>query len=715
MYSRRPEHGDRRWRHRDQRDDGWEERREPHKGFLQDSCHRYGADRRSDSPQRPYSRDRDRRSPLRRPVSSPVWDASETNMSRCPDDEKSHHRYQSEPQRTTYRQPADRLGRDFKKAPPQKIDFKYRETHQDSRHRYRLQEFENQPRHDGVTYRRPSPSHRERARSQERPRSQERYSKISVKSRTASDSSAAPSYQQDRHPAGQLWQNGSSEQPHEGGVTARQANAPVKEQTTGFQRFLDVLNKGVNMETLKKIVTQSTTDAAPQPSCDQPSGAVDQPRTPRHISPANSRTPPGRRSLSPTRGLQSEEEAAAPAKTALTVEDEKKCRQMRDVLQAIGLDLGFEELGQMSHRIQERLYGRKDGDPVHRVGGESGSRPPPSPRRRSGSSSSRSSFTPLPREYSAQTDAPELEPTPQAQYRRHSQSQDGQYHQDSGSQDRQYLRDSGSQEGEYNQDSGSQGGQYRLDSGSQQVQYHRDSGSQEGQYRQYSTTQEGQYRLDPGTQQGQFQLDPGTQQGQYQLDPGSQGGQFQLDPGSQGGQFRLDPGSQGGQFQLDPGSQGGQFRLDPGSQGGQFQLDPGTQQGQFQLDPGTQQGQFQLDPGTQGGQYRLASGSQVVETCESAFAVSCAPSVPPPAPVMPPFPPAMCPPLLHPPLLSPPPPMMPHVIPGMLPQRLPFPPLPAALGLSSPSLPSAPSLNAAQRAKAVPRQRCLQVIQTKPG
>lgn len=49
-------------------------------------------------------------------------------------------------------------------------------------------------------------------------------------------------------------------------------------------------------------------------------------------------------------------------KKAPIQEDEQKHRQLQDVLKAIGVDLGSEELGQMSNRIQERLYGKKDND-----------------------------------------------------------------------------------------------------------------------------------------------------------------------------------------------------------------------------------------------------------------------------------------------------------------------------------------------------------------
>lgn len=109
---------------------------------------------------------------------------------------------------------------------------------------------------------------------------------------------------------------------------------------------------------------------------------------------------------------------SAVEKVTLTPEEEHKHRHMQDVLQAIGMNLGFEELGQMSHRIQERLYGKKDADGArHRRGSrERDTRRALSPRPQSrSSSSSKSSFSPSTRDYymkkdsySAQRDSTEV-------------------------------------------------------------------------------------------------------------------------------------------------------------------------------------------------------------------------------------------------------------------------------------------------------------------
>lgn len=88
-------------------------------------------------------------------------------------------------------------------------------------------------------------------------------------------------------------------------------------------------------------------------------------------------------------------------KITLTPEEEHKHRQMQDVLQAIGMNLGSEELGQMSHRIRERLYGKKDKDAGchRRRSRERDARRALSPRPKNRSSSSSSSFSPSPQEY----------------------------------------------------------------------------------------------------------------------------------------------------------------------------------------------------------------------------------------------------------------------------------------------------------------------------
>lgn len=92
-------------------------------------------------------------------------------------------------------------------------------------------------------------------------------------------------------------------------------------------------------------------------------------------------------------------------KVTMTPEDEQKRKQMQDVLQAIGVDLGFEELGQMSHRIQERLYGKKDNEGARRLSRERSVGQTFAVGRRSRSLSSRSSYTPPRQSFYAKKDS----------------------------------------------------------------------------------------------------------------------------------------------------------------------------------------------------------------------------------------------------------------------------------------------------------------------
>lgn len=223
------------------------------------------------------------------------------------------------------------------------------------------------------------------------------------------------------------------------------AAVPDQRPTKGFQRFLDVLNKGVNVDVLTKIVGHTSTEAQNRQS--SPSSFVNSDDCPRSPSaaerqrgshsnnrywneseassgPVSSRS--HHKSFSPRSGPLSDKKclqrgdgeqssrSKSPSgmeKMTLTPEDEHKHKQMRDVLQAIGLDLGFEELGQMSHRIQERLYGKKDSDCGQKASKEGGTMQASTLKHHSRSSSSRSSFSPVPRDcysYSAQSDETDL-------------------------------------------------------------------------------------------------------------------------------------------------------------------------------------------------------------------------------------------------------------------------------------------------------------------
>ncbi|XP_056229045.1 cyclin-dependent kinase 12-like isoform X3 [Seriola aureovittata] len=472
MHSNRSEHSHRRqYSDRSSRqwgdyDDRREERHEPHRDVQWDSYHKYGGDGHSstertnrsreysDSPKRRYSKDsvsRDwsRKSPVRRHVSSPDWSGAEKKRQRFTDDDEDDYRYRREPEDKTYRQSPDSFShlhvpKDFKHTLPQEEDFKFSKTSQDSRHRHRPEEFTYRQQHDDYRlmsgYYKDSHRHeRSWDRSEERTRSQERTSKSCGKPRERDDSPSTD-HEDHRQNRTRFPLTESSGQSFGSDVTNQSPSVPEQKSTRGFQRFLDVLNKGVNVAMLTKIVTQTSPEICDQPSSPgsfmntanrrwSPSSADQQQGSHQNNQHWNesegsqslASPQPHHRSFSPQGYSPSDEKSlqrsdggqnyyslnsrsrspSVVGKITLTPEDEHKHRQMQDVLQAIGMDLGSEELGQMTHRIQERLYGKKDSDRGrHRRGSrERDSRQAFSPRRRSrSSSSSRSNFSSLTRD-----------------------------------------------------------------------------------------------------------------------------------------------------------------------------------------------------------------------------------------------------------------------------------------------------------------------------
>nr|XP_029481694.1 uncharacterized protein LOC115104410 [Oncorhynchus nerka] len=106
---------------------------------------------------------------------------------------------------------------------------------------------------------------------------------------------------------------------------------------TGFQRFLNVLNKGVDLNKLSKIVNNKNGllivgEELPQVWPTLPEGHVD--------------------SSSRSKSSLVEE------KTKVRLEDEQRHEQMQTLLEIVGLDLGVEELGQLTDRTNDRLYGK---------------------------------------------------------------------------------------------------------------------------------------------------------------------------------------------------------------------------------------------------------------------------------------------------------------------------------------------------------------------
>uniref|UniRef100_A0A673ZMY6 Uncharacterized LOC115178516 n=2 Tax=Salmo trutta TaxID=8032 RepID=A0A673ZMY6_SALTR len=105
---------------------------------------------------------------------------------------------------------------------------------------------------------------------------------------------------------------------------------------TGFQRFLNVLNEGVDINKLSKIVNNKNGllivgEELPQVWPTLPEGHVD--------------------SSSRSKSSPVEEKK-------VRLEDEQRYEQMQTLLEIVGLDLGVEELGQLTDRTNDRLYGK---------------------------------------------------------------------------------------------------------------------------------------------------------------------------------------------------------------------------------------------------------------------------------------------------------------------------------------------------------------------
>ncbi|XP_038834775.1 uncharacterized protein LOC120032657 [Salvelinus namaycush] len=106
---------------------------------------------------------------------------------------------------------------------------------------------------------------------------------------------------------------------------------------TGFQRFLNVLNEGVDINKLSKIVNNKNGllivgEKLPQVWPTLPEGHVD--------SSSRSKSSP------------------VEEKKKVRLEDEQRYEQMQTLLEIVGLDLGVEELGQLTDRTNDRLYGK---------------------------------------------------------------------------------------------------------------------------------------------------------------------------------------------------------------------------------------------------------------------------------------------------------------------------------------------------------------------
>nr|XP_057939138.1 uncharacterized protein LOC131136360 [Doryrhamphus excisus]XP_057939139.1 uncharacterized protein LOC131136360 [Doryrhamphus excisus]XP_057939140.1 uncharacterized protein LOC131136360 [Doryrhamphus excisus] len=154
---------------------------------------------------------------------------------------------------------------------------------------------------------------------------------------------------------------------------AREESAANK----GFERFLSLLNKGVDLDLLNRIVNDDSEDfhLKHQPFNIQPCGVKEVLGTP--IGKSGTLPPerteqstcqhyPGQRCpLSDDKHRKDRKERFG-STSPPTVEKKKvaevdeRCEQLQNILNTLGLSLEEEEMSQLTDRTQERLYGRRN-------------------------------------------------------------------------------------------------------------------------------------------------------------------------------------------------------------------------------------------------------------------------------------------------------------------------------------------------------------------
>ncbi|XP_070684350.1 micronuclear linker histone polyprotein-like [Pempheris klunzingeri] len=152
---------------------------------------------------------------------------------------------------------------------------------------------------------------------------------------------------------------------------SQSVTSPANEENSvdkGFQRFLSVLNKGVDIDLLSRIVTDDDVDLVNfQPpvsenKSDPPFRSESQPST----SVERKTDPPSQERLLPhddddDRGSRSKSPPAAKKKEEKPKVDEQH-EHLQNILKTLGLSLGVEEMSKLADRTQERLYGKKHED-----------------------------------------------------------------------------------------------------------------------------------------------------------------------------------------------------------------------------------------------------------------------------------------------------------------------------------------------------------------
>lgn len=205
-------------------------------------------------------------------------------------------------------------------------------------------------------------------------------------------------------------------------------SSPAEESSIdqGFRRFLDVLNKGVDVNFLRRIVNDDSEDLcsddkvrdkkqreathSPFRSESRYSNDV---ISPEHSGSGERSTEPRRKESSPSNLIpdddddENKEEALSPFRSKTSSdspsgikcqkEDEDRIKhneqheQLQNILKSLGLQLEVEEISKLANRTQERLYGKKTDNVDAESRREPDRQPRHSPRSNRSSSSSSSS------------------------------------------------------------------------------------------------------------------------------------------------------------------------------------------------------------------------------------------------------------------------------------------------------------------------------------
>lgn len=135
----------------------------------------------------------------------------------------------------------------------------------------------------------------------------------------------------------------------------------------GFQRFLTVLNKGVDMDLLTKIVNDGCDVFEPVETVlnHTPPAAVAEPCVPPNSESKQSSSRDESRTGSGSHSLGSSSRSRSPPGTRKMQEEEEKAKsteqqeQLQNILKTLGLNLEVGEMSRLANRTQERLYGTK--------------------------------------------------------------------------------------------------------------------------------------------------------------------------------------------------------------------------------------------------------------------------------------------------------------------------------------------------------------------